>query len=145
MVLLRQEPNNAQRRIWLIRMMAMRKIMVTLSRLHHWTGYWSFGLDVWFEVAVIIGPRDFLDRVLKNYGGSVYLIQGMHDWNVDPHMAIPTINKLYDNGIEAKGCLDNGTTIIRTGQFSYWKDQTWVAEVGKHSFNDSIRLDAGFT
>ena len=27
----------------------------------------------------------------------------MHDWNVDPHMAIPTINRLYDNDIEAKG------------------------------------------
>ncbi|MBK29559.1 MAG: hypothetical protein CMB49_02460 [Euryarchaeota archaeon] len=47
--------------------------------------------------------RYFLDRVLQNYNGSVYLIQGMHDWNVDPHMAIPTINLLYDQGIEAKG------------------------------------------
>ena len=49
------------------------------------------------------GERYFLDRVLENYDGSVYLIQGMHDWNVDPHMAIPTINRLYDNGIESKG------------------------------------------
>ncbi len=47
--------------------------------------------------------RYFLDRVLENYNGSVYLIQGMHDWNVDPHMAVPTINLLYDNDIEAKG------------------------------------------
>ena len=47
--------------------------------------------------------RYFLDRVLENYNGSVYLIQGMHDWNVDPHMAVPTINLLYDNNIEAKG------------------------------------------
>ncbi len=47
--------------------------------------------------------RYFLDRVLDNYNGSVYLIQGMHDWNVDPHMAVPTINLLYDQGIEAKG------------------------------------------
>ena len=61
---------------------------------------WMFGSEVagdyWEE-------RYFLDRVLDNYGGSVYLIQGMHDWNVDPHMAIPTINKLKDRGIEAKG------------------------------------------
>ena len=49
------------------------------------------------------GERYFLDRVLENYEGSVYLIQGMHDWNVDPHMAVPTINRLYDHGIEAKG------------------------------------------
>ncbi len=47
--------------------------------------------------------RYFLDRVLENYNGSVYLIQGMHDWNVDPHMAVPTINLLYDNNIDAKG------------------------------------------
>ena len=47
--------------------------------------------------------RYFLERVLDNYNGSVYIIQGMHDWNVDPHMAVPTINLLYDHGIEAKG------------------------------------------
>lgn len=47
--------------------------------------------------------RYFLDRVLNNYRGSVYLIQGMHDWNVDPHMAVPVINQLKDSGIEAKG------------------------------------------
>ena len=47
--------------------------------------------------------RYFLDRVLANYEGSVYLIQGMHDWNVDPHMAVPVINQLKDVGIEAKG------------------------------------------
>ena len=47
--------------------------------------------------------RYFLQRVLDNYNGSVYLIQGMHDWNVDPHMAVPTINLLYDHGIGAKG------------------------------------------
>tara|TARA_B100000212_G_scaffold135739_2_gene102144 strand:+ start:6182 stop:8047 length:1866 start_codon:yes stop_codon:yes gene_type:complete len=61
---------------------------------------WMFGSEVagdyWAE-------RYFLDRVLENYKGSVYLIQGMHDWNVDPHMAIPTINLLKDHGIEAKG------------------------------------------
>ena len=52
--------------------------------------------DYWAE-------RYFLDRVIDNYQGSVYLIQGMHDWNVDPHMAVPTINMLKDAGIEAKG------------------------------------------
>ena len=52
--------------------------------------------DYWAE-------RYFLDRVLENYEGSVYLIQGMHDWNVDPHMAVPTMNALIDAGIEAKG------------------------------------------
>ena len=31
------------------------------------------------------------------------MIQGMHGWNVDPHMAVPTINRLIDAGIEARG------------------------------------------
>ena len=47
--------------------------------------------------------RYFLPRVLEHDQGSVYLIQGLHDWNVDPHMAIPTINTLQDAGIDAKG------------------------------------------
>ena len=61
---------------------------------------WAWGSEAageyWAE-------RYFLDRVIDNYNGSVYLIQGMHDWNVDPHMAVPTINRLYDADIEAKG------------------------------------------
>ena len=52
------------------------------------SGYWS--------------ERYFLDRVLENYRGSVYIVQGFHDWNVDPHMAVPVINTLLDTGIEAK-------------------------------------------
>ena len=63
-------------------------------------GAWAWGGEAagsyWSE-------RFFLDRVLDNYQGSVYLIQGMHDWNVDPHMAVPTMNMLIDAGIEAKG------------------------------------------
>ena len=46
--------------------------------------------------------RYFLDRVLENYRGSVYIVQGFHDWNVDPHMAVPVINTLLDTEIEAK-------------------------------------------
>ena len=41
------------------------------------------GNDYWTE-------RSFLQRVLENYNGSIYNIQGMQDWNVDPHMAFPT-------------------------------------------------------
>ena len=46
--------------------------------------------------------RSFLDRVLENYKGSVYIIQGMQDWNVDPHMAFPTHQLVEDAGIEVK-------------------------------------------
>jgi len=46
--------------------------------------------------------RSFLDRVVQNYNGSVYIIQGMQDWNVDPHMAFPTHQIVTDAGIETK-------------------------------------------
>ena len=62
--------------------------------------------------------RYFLDRVLANYEGSVYLIQGMHDWNVDPHMAVPVINQLKDAGIEARVCSVNGITITQTDRIT---------------------------
>jgi len=55
-----------------------------------WTGsdYWS--------------QRHFLTRALENYNGSVYIIQGMQDWNVDPHMAFPVHQQLENAGIEVK-------------------------------------------
>ena len=46
--------------------------------------------------------RSFLDRVVDNYNGSVYIIQGMQDWNVDPHMTFPTHQIVEDAGIEIK-------------------------------------------
>ena len=46
--------------------------------------------------------RSFLDRVIQNYNGSVYLIQGMQDWNVDPHMSFPVHQQVADAGIEIK-------------------------------------------
>jgi len=46
--------------------------------------------------------RSFLDRVVNNYNGSIYIIQGMQDWNVDPHMAFPVHQIVVDSGIEIK-------------------------------------------
>ena len=53
------------------------------------------GNDYWTE-------RSFLDRVVANYNGSVYIIQGMQDWNVDPHMSFPTHQIVEEAGIEIK-------------------------------------------
>ena len=53
------------------------------------------GNDYWTE-------RSFLERVMANYNGSVYIIQGMQDWNVDSHMAFPTHQLIHDAGIEIK-------------------------------------------
>ncbi len=54
------------------------------------------GSDYWEE-------RHFLERTIQNYQGSVYIIQGMQDWNVDPHMAFPTHNIMIENGFDTKG------------------------------------------
>ena len=54
------------------------------------------GSDYWQE-------RFFLDRVIEEYNGSIYIIHGMQDWNVDPHMAFPTHNIMLDAGFDVKG------------------------------------------
>ncbi len=100
-------------------------------------GAWAWGGEAageyWAE-------RYFLDRVLDNYGGSVYLIQGMHDWNVDPHMAVPTINTLKDNGIEAKGLFGQWDHDYpdRPEQLSERSD---LGGFGGEAFPEMIRFD----
>ena len=100
-------------------------------------GAWAWGGEAageyWAE-------RYFLDRVIENYKGSVYLIQGMHDWNVDPHMAVPTINTLIDNGIEARGLF---------GQWDHdypdrpiqLDDRSDIGGRGGEAFPEMIRFD----
>lgn len=46
--------------------------------------------------------RDYRQRVLDNYEGSVFLIHGLQDWNVDPHVAIPFNQQLREAGIPLK-------------------------------------------
>ena len=54
------------------------------------------GSDYWEE-------RHFLTRALDVYGGSIYIIHGMQDWNVDPHMAFPVHQMSIDAGFDVKG------------------------------------------
>ncbi len=53
-----------------------------------WSDYWS--------------ERYHLGDVLENYDGSVYLVWGLQDWNVDPYHAFPTYQLLRDAGIHAR-------------------------------------------
>ncbi len=66
-------------------------------------GAYATGDHVAPEVNDYWQERYFLDRALENYDGSVYLIQGLQDWNVDPHMAVPTHQMVEDAGLEIKG------------------------------------------
>ena len=54
------------------------------------------GSDYWEE-------RHFLSNALELYNGSIYIILGMQDWNVDPHMAFPAHQMSIDAGFEVKG------------------------------------------
>ena len=49
--------------------------------------------------------RELRPRVLENYNGSVWIIHGMEDWNVNPSQVVPWINELQDAGIETKAWL----------------------------------------
>ena len=53
-----------------------------------WNDYWD--------------ERRHLPDVLANYQGSVYLVWGMQDWNVDPYHAFPTYQLMRDAGINAR-------------------------------------------
>ena len=46
--------------------------------------------------------RDHRQAVLDNYEGSIFLIHGLQDWNVDPHAAIPFNTQLRAKGLEMK-------------------------------------------
>ena len=54
------------------------------------------GSDYWEE-------RHFLTPALDVYEGSIYIIHGMQDWNVDPHMAFPVHQMSIDAGFDVKG------------------------------------------
>lgn len=53
-----------------------------------WSDYWD--------------ERRHLPDVLENYRGSVYLVWGLQDWNVDPYHAFPTYQLMRDAGINAR-------------------------------------------
>ena len=53
-----------------------------------WSDYWE--------------ERYHLGDVIDNYNGSVYLVWGLQDWNVDPYHAFPTYQMLRDAGIHTR-------------------------------------------
>jgi predicted acyl esterase len=82
--------------------------------------------------------RYFLDRVLKNYKGSVYLIQGLQDWNVDNHMAFPTHQRVEGAGIEIKGLYGQWQHQYPDRPSEHMRN---AAGVGKEAFPQSVRFD----
>jgi predicted acyl esterase len=60
---------------------------------------YAAGLDDYWTV------RQFRERILENYEGSLYIVHGMQDWNVNPRMVVPWINELQDRGFKVKALL----------------------------------------
>lgn len=66
------------------------------------TGYWQ--------------ERNRKPGVESNYQGSIFSVQGLQDWNVDPSQVIPWVDELNKTGIKAKQLL---------GQWGHaWPDYT---------------------
>lgn len=63
-----------------------------------WLGA-GFGGDEWNDYW---DERYHLQDVLDNYNGSVYIVWGMQDWNVDPYHAFPTHQLLQNQGINVR-------------------------------------------
>ena len=82
--------------------------------------------------------RQFMERALANYKGSVYMIHGLQDWNVDPHVGVAAFEKLQAAGYETKGLF---------GQWAHmYPDRASEHENlregrGKEAYPASVRLD----
>ena len=89
-----------------------------------WTDYWE--------------ERYHLGDVLENYNGSVYIVWGMQDWNVDPYHAFPAYQMLRDEGLTVRGIM---------GQWAHnYPDQgqrhsTLESGYGKEAWPNMSRMD----
>lgn len=89
-----------------------------------WNDYWD--------------ERYHLQDVLDNYEGSVYLVWGLQDWNVDPYHAFPTYRMLNDAGIHTRAFI---------GQWAHnYPDQpdrhgTLSSGYGAEAFPNMSRMD----
>ena len=74
--------------------------------------------------------RSHIDKAFKNWNGSVYWVQGLQDWNVDPHqvfggpIGINWYQDYIDSGYEIRGIL---------GQWEHNYPDQWT----KHNAQDS--------
>ncbi len=89
-----------------------------------WSDYWE--------------ERYHLGDVLNNYEGSVYIVWGLQDWNVDPYHAFPAYEMLNDAGIHTRAFI---------GQWAHnYPDQpdrhgTLGSGYGAEAFPNMSRMD----
>lgn len=80
--------------------------------------------------------RRYIPEILENYRGSVYLVQGLQDWNVNPGQQFPWIWDLEDKGVYMKYLLgqwghswpyDNGSRMDWADVLLSWFDR-WLKD-----------------
>lgn len=81
--------------------------------------------------------RDLRPGVLANYNGSIFLIHGLRDWNVNADMAYPFVNALEEKGLEVKHLL---------GQWQHiWPDaparESWPDVTPREAREEDVRYD----
>lgn len=84
------------------------------------------------QVSTYWTERDYRQRVLDNYEGSVFLVHGLQDWNVDPHAAIPFNAALRAKGLEMKEWY---------GQWDHANPDSWCASGVPQWITMPCRLD----
>jgi predicted acyl esterase len=81
--------------------------------------------------------RYFFDRALANYKGSVYLIQGLQDWNVKPHVVFPRYAQMQSTW-ETKGMFGQWNHMYPDRPSEHVATQNGT---GKEAFPYSVRYD----
>lgn len=77
--------------------------------------------------------RDWTQPTLDNYEGSVYMVHGMQDWNVEPSMAFPFMRAIEEKGLTVKYML---------GQWGHdWPDRAVREESNNPVAANSVRWD----
>ncbi|GIR77091.1 MAG: hypothetical protein CM15mP79_0280 [Methanobacteriota archaeon] len=78
--------------------------------------------------------RSHIDKAFQNWNGSVYWVQGMQDWNVDPHQVFggPSGTVWYhayeDAGYDVRGMLGQWNTITRVSEKHNAQDSGYGGE-----------------
>ncbi|HUR60761.1 MAG TPA: CocE/NonD family hydrolase [Candidatus Thermoplasmatota archaeon] len=81
--------------------------------------------------------RYFFDRAIANYKGSVYLIQGLQDWNVKPHVVFPRYAQMQATW-ETKGLFGQWNHMYPDRPSEHVATRSGT---GKEAFPASVRYD----
>lgn len=92
--------------------------------------------------------RRYRDEIVKRYRGSVFLVQGLQDWNVNPGQQFPWIGELEERGVYVKYMLgqwghawphSNGTRMDWADILKDWFDR-WLKDDKSVSLGPRVQV-----